>query len=65
MDILQDTGISMSPEIDLGQIEGAFVMGIGYWTCEDLMYDPQSGGLCNYRTWVCNLTLYLVLKFYF
>ncbi|XP_014217161.1 xanthine dehydrogenase-like [Copidosoma floridanum] len=51
VDILEDVGVSLSPKIDLGQIEGAFVMGIGLWTCEDLIYDPKTGGLTNYRTW--------------
>ena len=27
-------------------------MGIGYWTSEDLRYDPDTGALTNYRTWV-------------
>lgn len=49
---MEDAGVSMNPEIDLGQIEGAFVMGLGYWTMEDLIYDPKTGQLTNYRTWV-------------
>lgn len=53
VDLLEDVGISMNPEIDLGQAEGAYVMGIGYWTCEDLFYDPKTGLLVNNRTWVC------------
>lgn len=52
VDILEDTGVSLSPNIDIGQIEGAFIMGMGYWTCEDLMYDPVTGALANDRTWV-------------
>ncbi|XP_054016678.1 uncharacterized protein LOC128897052 isoform X1 [Hylaeus anthracinus] len=51
VDIMEDAGISMNPELDLGQIEGAFVMGLGYWTSEELFYDPKSGQLTNYRTW--------------
>lgn len=52
VDILEDTGVSLNPDIDVGQIEGAFIMGMGYWTSEDLKYDPKTGTLTNDRTWV-------------
>lgn len=51
VDLMEDCGRSMNPELDLGQVEGAFVMGLGYWTSEDLIYDEKSGQLTNYRTW--------------
>ncbi|XP_075976602.1 uncharacterized protein LOC142976904 isoform X2 [Anticarsia gemmatalis] len=51
LDILEDTGVSMSPEIDLGQIEGAMVMGIGLWTSEHIQYDKKTGRLLTDRTW--------------
>nr|BCT26317.1 aldehyde oxidase [Euura sp. 'Pontania] len=51
VDLMVDAGRSMSPEVDVGQAEGAFVMGLGYWTCEDLIYDPETAVLTNNRTW--------------
>lgn len=51
VDLIEDCGRSMNPEVDLGQVEGAFVMGMGYWTSEDLIYDPETGALTNNRTW--------------
>jgi len=43
-DILQDCGASLNPAVDLGQIEGAFVQGMGWLTCEELWWD-KSGRL--------------------
>lgn len=38
-DILHDVGHSLVPSIDKGQIEGAFVQGLGWLTCEELLWD--------------------------
>lgn len=40
-DLVQDCGQSLNPAIDLGQIEGAFVQGQGWFTCEELWWDPK------------------------
>jgi xanthine dehydrogenase large subunit len=40
-DLVQDCGASLNPAIDLGQIEGAFVQGQGWFTCEELWWDKQ------------------------
>lgn len=51
VDILEDTGESMSPGIDIGQIEGGFVMGLGIWLTENLVYDPKTAELLTDRSW--------------
>ncbi|PZR34735.1 xanthine dehydrogenase molybdopterin binding subunit [Caulobacter segnis] len=40
-DILHDVGKSLNPAIDLGQIEGGFIQGMGWLTTEELVYDTQ------------------------
>jgi xanthine dehydrogenase large subunit len=40
-DLVQDCGASLNPAIDLGQIEGAFVQGQGWFTCEELWWDAR------------------------
>jgi xanthine dehydrogenase large subunit len=40
-DILHDVGRSLSPAIDLGQIEGGFVQGAGWLTTEELVWDER------------------------
>jgi xanthine dehydrogenase large subunit len=39
VDILHDAGKSLNPAIDIGQIEGAFVQGMGWLTTEELVFD--------------------------
>ena len=38
VDILHDAGRSLNPAIDMGQIEGGFVQGMGWLTTEELVY---------------------------
>ncbi|QRG05437.1 xanthine dehydrogenase molybdopterin binding subunit [Xanthobacter dioxanivorans] len=40
-EIVQDCGRSLNPAIDLGQVEGAFVQGLGWLTCEELRWDEK------------------------
>ena len=40
-DILHDTGTSLNPALDIGQIEGAYVQGAGWLTTEELVWDGK------------------------
>ncbi len=41
VDILHDVGDSLVPEIDVGQVEGAFVQGMGWLTGEEVLFDDH------------------------
>jgi len=40
-DILHDVGASLKPAIDIGQVEGGFVQGVGWLTCEELVWSDK------------------------
>ncbi len=40
-DILHDTGRSLNKAIDIGQIEGGFIQGMGWLTTEELFWDNK------------------------
>ena len=40
-DLLHDTGTSLNPALDVGQVEGAYVQGAGWLTTEELVWDGK------------------------
>jgi xanthine dehydrogenase large subunit len=41
VDLLHDVGRSLNPALDIGQVEGGFVQGMGWLTTEELVYDGK------------------------
>jgi xanthine dehydrogenase large subunit len=46
-DILHDVGDSLNPAIDIGQVEGAFIQGMGWLTTEELVWNDKGKLLTN------------------
>lgn len=46
-----DCGQSLNPVVDIGQVEGGFVMGLGYFLQEQVVFDKSTGNLRNIGTW--------------
>ena len=47
-DVLHDVGRSLNPAIDIGQVEGAFIQGMGWLTMEELVWHPKTGQLTTH-----------------
>ncbi len=47
-DVLHDAGRSLNPAVDIGQIEGAFIQGMGWLTMEELVWHPKTGLLTTH-----------------
>ncbi|XP_070786462.1 aldehyde oxidase 6 [Enoplosus armatus] len=62
-DIVVDIGQSVNPSVDIGQIEGAFMQGLGLYTLEELKFSPAgllySRGPSQYKIpGVCDMPLH-------
>jgi xanthine dehydrogenase large subunit len=42
---LHDAGRSLNPAVDLGQVEGGFIQGMGWLTMEELVWHPDDGSV--------------------
>ena len=51
-EIVQDCGYSLNPPLDVGQVEGAFLMGVGYYMLEELIWSADG------RMYTTNLSAY-------
>jgi xanthine dehydrogenase large subunit len=40
-DLLHDAGRSLNPALDLGQVEGAYIQGLGWLVTEELVFDAK------------------------
>jgi xanthine dehydrogenase large subunit len=47
-DLLHDAGQSLNPALDIGQVEGAFIQGMGWLTTEELVWHPKTGALLTH-----------------
>ncbi|HEY8972985.1 MAG TPA: xanthine dehydrogenase molybdopterin binding subunit [Burkholderiaceae bacterium] len=47
-DVLHDVGRSLNPAVDIGQVEGAFIQGMGWLTMEELVWHPKTGLLTTH-----------------
>jgi xanthine dehydrogenase large subunit len=47
-DVLHDAGQSLNPAVDIGQVEGAFIQGMGWLTMEELVWHAKTGMLTTH-----------------
>jgi len=47
VDCIQDVGKSLNPAVDIGQVEGGFIQGVGWLTFEDFKWAPNGKLLSN------------------
>ncbi|MFS1877357.1 xanthine dehydrogenase molybdopterin binding subunit [Enterovibrio norvegicus] len=53
VDVLHDVGASLNPAIDIGQVEGGFIQGMGWLTTEELVWNDagqlMTSGPASYK----------------
>jgi len=49
-DVLMDQGTPLNPLIDLGQVEGGFIMALGYYLTEEVLWSKENKQI-NLGTW--------------
>ncbi|HLT30330.1 MAG TPA: xanthine dehydrogenase molybdopterin binding subunit [Myxococcaceae bacterium] len=58
VDIAHDVGESLADRIDIGQIEGAFLQGWGWLTCEEILHHPTDGRLLTHSAGTYKIPAY-------
>ncbi|GAX76008.1 hypothetical protein CEUSTIGMA_g3451.t1 [Chlamydomonas eustigma] len=51
VDLLFDAGKTINPAVDIGQVEGAFMFGMGLMLSESAKNDPEDGSITTGSTW--------------
>ncbi|KAJ8735651.1 hypothetical protein PYW07_007271 [Mythimna separata] len=50
-DVFEDAGRTLNPAIEVGQVEGGFIMATSLWTMENTVYNESTRELYSDRTW--------------
>ena len=45
--LVQDTGMSLNPHLDVGHVEGGFMYGLGYSCLEEMIFAPDGHLITN------------------
>ncbi|MBB3609523.1 molybdopterin cofactor-binding domain-containing protein [Rhizobium sp. BK602] len=67
-DVVYDVGWSLNPALDIGQVEGAFIQGVGFLMTEDLVFEPdgdEKGRLNAVNTWRYKIPAHVTIPLQF